>query len=132
MYALPYHGLQYKPWSAEYEAISLAGFADGRRIDDGRHLLDVLREHAVEEPCVAVLQRDKVRVLIQVVLVTTEVVEYALYLLLLVSNGRRQQTVNAKDLTFFQRERRTLRPIHDTNTQPCNKYSTYANHSELI
>jgi len=99
------------PWSAKYKSVSLARFADGRRVDDGRHLLDVLREDAVEEARVAVLQRHKVCILVEVVLIATEVVEHALDLLMLVRDGRRQQAVNAKDLTFLQRERRTLENV---------------------
>ena len=68
----------------------------------------MLREDAVEEARVAVLQRHEVRVLVKVVLIATEVVEHALDLLVLVRDGRRQQAVNAEDLTLLQRERRTL------------------------
>jgi len=68
----------------------------------------VLREDAVEEARVAVLQRHEVRILVQVVLIATEVVEHSLDLLVLVRDGRRQQAVDAEDLTLLQRERRAL------------------------
>ena len=68
----------------------------------------MLREDAVEEARVAVLQRHEVRILVQVVLIATEVVEHPLDLLVLVRDGRRQQAVDAEDLTLLQRERRAL------------------------
>jgi hypothetical protein len=38
-------------------AVHLAGAADGRRVDDGQVLLEMVDEHAIEEVLVAVLER---------------------------------------------------------------------------
>lgn len=78
-----------KPRSAKDESISLAGFTNSRRVNDGCHLLDVLGQDTVVEPGVAVLQRHHVDILVQVVLVPSEVLQHALDLLLLAGNGRR-------------------------------------------
>ena len=103
---------RYRPRSAEYEAVSLARLADGRRVHDGCHFLNVLCENAVEEPRVAVLQRHHVDVFVQVVLVATEVVEHSLDLLVLIGDTRRQQSMDAEDLTLLQRKCRALPPTN--------------------
>jgi len=68
----------------------------------------VLCQHAVVEPSVAILQSDQIDILIQVVLIAAEVLQHTFNLLLLTGDSWWQQTVDAKNLTLLQRERRTL------------------------
>ena len=49
----------------EVVAEPLAGQADGRGVDDGHQLSDVLRQQLVEEPLVSLLQLHQVGVLVE-------------------------------------------------------------------
>lgn len=44
------------PRSSKYQAVLLAGQADGRRVNDGHKPLDVRRQHPIEELLAAVLE----------------------------------------------------------------------------
>ena len=94
--------------AAEDGAILQAGLADGRRVDDGNHLLGVLLHEAVEERLVAILEGGEENVLLQRVGLAAEVAEGADELLLDRHHLRRQETTEAERVAFGFGERRAL------------------------
>src|SRR6478752_10451383 len=63
-------------------AEALAGFTDGRGVDDRHRLRDVVAQHPVEQRLVAVLQRAQVDVLVEFVTASGELVPAVFNLLL--------------------------------------------------
>jgi hypothetical protein len=74
----------------------LAREADGRRVDDRHHLVDVVDHHLVEQRLVAVLQRFEQHVAVQGLLQLAQILEDAPLLLLLAGDVRRQQAAQAE------------------------------------
>ncbi len=73
---------------------ALAGEADGRRVDDGRHLFNVIAKQPVEKCLVAILKRDEIQVAVDVIGLPLEVFVDPGELLLDGQARRRQQTVD--------------------------------------
>ena len=44
----------------------LAGFTDGRRIDDGHHFFNVIHDDSIEQVLIAILQRQQVKITFEV------------------------------------------------------------------
>jgi hypothetical protein len=86
----------------------LAGEADGGRVDDRRHLVGVVGDHAVEQRLVAVLQRLQQDVLGERRLQPMEVLEHPGDLLLLRRHVRRQQAAQAQRVALLLGERGAL------------------------
>ncbi len=86
----------------------LTGLRDHRRVDDGRHLLDVVEEEPVEEDFVGVLQGAQVDVPLEVVVFPTVGLVGADHLLIQALDLRRQQPVQAEPAPLALRECRAL------------------------
>jgi hypothetical protein len=97
------------PRAAEDVAELLAGSSDGRGIDDGKELLDVIDEHAVEEMLIAILERGEADVLLEGVLLADDVGVDPPDLLIHRAHGRGQQALEAEGGALLRRERGALR-----------------------
>jgi hypothetical protein len=86
----------------------LARAPDRRRVDDRHHFVDVIDDHAVEQPLVSILQRDQIDVLLEVRGLGAKVLEDLLDLLGLRQNARRQQSVQLECVALVVGERRSL------------------------
>ena len=60
-------GNEQSPWPAVDLTETLAGFTDGRGVDDRQGLGNVIPQHPVEQGLVAILQRAQINVLVEVV-----------------------------------------------------------------
>ena len=74
----------------------LAGAADRWRVDDRHELLEVLRQQPVEERLVAILERGKADVVLQLVALAADVLELERDLLLDGRDARRQEPAQAE------------------------------------
>ena len=103
-------GVSHRPRGpAEDVAVLLAGAPDGRRVDHRQEFLDVLGEHAVEERCVAILERGQADVLLQLVVLATEVLDLQLDLLLDRHDAVREQATQAERIPLRQGKGEVLR-----------------------
>ena len=84
----------------------LARLRDHRRVDHGRHLLDVVEEEPVEEDLVGVLQGAQVDVPLEVVVLAPVGLVRADHLLVQALDLRRQEAVQAEPDPLVLRERR--------------------------
>ena len=92
----------------EDRAVVDAGLPDGRRVDDGDDLLQVVDHHPVEEHLVAVLQVDEVDVLLDRVRLAAQGGEGPLLLLLDREDARRKEPPESEGVPFGLGERRPL------------------------
>ena len=94
--------------AAEDGAIFEAGLADGRRVDDGDHLLGMLLHQPVEERLVAILQGGEEDVLLERIRLAPEIAVDALQLFLDREHPRRQQAAQSQRVALAFGERRAL------------------------
>lgn len=122
---------QYLPGSSEGDAVLLTSNADGGRVDDRHHQLNVIDEHFVEELLVSmdgtargqvefcrrslrvasdspVLEVDQINVSIQVALLAHKVGHDTERLDFLTEDGGRQEALEAEQLTFLDGEGHAL------------------------
>jgi hypothetical protein len=93
-----------KPGFPEDEAVLLAGQPDSWSVDDGHHQLKVLGDDPVEELLVALQETHDVDVSVEVAFIAEEVLHNDEHLLALREDGRRQEAMDAQQLTLLQRE----------------------------
>ena len=93
---------------AKNVAEKLAAETHRRRVDDGHHLLDVLRQQRVEQGLVGVLQAAQEDVLVQVAGLTAEGGQPALDLHVEGRDVRRQETVQVERIALVVGESRPL------------------------
>jgi len=86
----------------------LACAADRRRVHDRHELLEVLRQQPVEQRFVAILERGKADVLLQVIRLAAHVLELQGDLLIDCRDARRQQAAQRERVTLLLREGRVL------------------------
>lgn len=96
------------------DAKLLAGQPDRGGVDDGHHVLHVLREDPVKETLVTILEPHEVDVLVEILRVALEVDEAELHLLRLGLETGRNKAVEAESLTLCQGESHAL----DGNKKP--------------
>ena len=78
----------------------LARAADGRRVDDGQELLEVLGEHAVEQRRVAILERGQPDIALERVVLAAQVLELELDLLVDGQDAIRQEPAKLERVAF--------------------------------
>jgi len=96
------------PWLSEDEPVLLTGKANSWSVDDWSHFLDVFCHELVKELLISVQKSRQVNVLVKVIGKTADVGQNPFHLFVLCEHGWRQQSVNSKQLTFFQRKCHSL------------------------
>ena len=90
--------------AAHHVAELLACPPDRRRVHDWHELFDIVHEEPVEERFVSVLQRGEADVLLQLVRLAANVLEFQRLLLLDAHDPRREEPAEAETVSLFGRE----------------------------